>query len=124
MTIMSPWRQFGLAAALCCGLATAAAAQDPPKSAETAAKDCVSQDGDFRMHGKSPAYVVTLTNSCERRQRCRVNLYVTTAFGPAQGQATLILAPRAAGAAAKKTYALRVKALGGMAQGSRQCDPI
>jgi len=123
-----PWRRLALAMLLGCALTSAAAAEDVPKDAakpvELTPNECVSEDSGFKMHGKSPAYVVELTNKCERRLRCKVNVYVTNAFGPTQGQATLVLAPHAAGDAARKTYALKVKALTGSAQGSRQCSPI
>ena len=98
--------------------------KDAPKPEEIPLKDCVHEDSDFRMHGKSPAFVIVLENKCERRFRCKVNVNVTSAFGSAQGHATLTLAPHAAGAAASKTYALKVKALGGMAQSSRQCEAM
>lgn len=125
--------RLGLIAILSCGLAHAAAAQevtggdqpkDEPKPGEIALKDCVAHTSDFQQHNGAPAYVVTLENKCERRFICKVNVNVTNAFGSTHGQATLRLGPHAAGAVAKKTYALKVKALGGMAQESRQCEAL
>lgn len=137
MTVTANWRRIGLAALLACALACAAAAEDvtpqdaskdtpkdAPKAEEIPLKDCVHEDSDFHMHGKSPAFVIALTNKCEKRLRCKVNVNVTNAFGSAQGHATLLLAPHAAGAAATKTYSLKVKAMGGMAQSSRQCEAM
>ncbi len=120
--IKSQW-SFGLAALLIAGAAYAAdgqSGQQPPKEPDL--KECVVDSGGFRMKGKQATYAMELENKCEKRLRCKVALYVTTAFGPAQGQGTLILAPHAAGAAAKKSYAIKVKAMGGMAQGSRSCE--
>src|SRR5271169_3932597 len=131
MTMTTNWRRLSLAMLMACAFAGAAAAEDvtpqdtqkdTPKDAakdttkpeEIPLKDCVHEDSDFRMHGKSPAFVVTLDNKCAKRFRCKVNVNVTSAFGSAQGHATLTLAPHAAGAAATKTYALKVNALGGM----------
>ena len=115
---------FGLATLLACGAAYAdnGMGQDPPKEPEK--KECIADTGGFRMNGKSATYTVELQNLCERRLRCKVAVFVTTAFGPAQGQGTLTLAPHAAGDAARKTYALKVKAMGGMAQVSRSCEAI
>ena len=111
-----PWRRLGLATLLGCALTSAAAAEnvtgrDVPKPAELTPNECVNEASGFRMQGKSPAYVVELENRCEKRMRCRVNMYVTTAFGPTQGEAILTLAPHAAGDTARKTYALKAKAL-------------
>ena len=53
--------------------------------------------------------------------KCRVYVYVISAKGPVRGHATLVLAPKSDGAAAQKTYALKVKMLGGMAQSAREC---
>lgn len=98
------------------------AGQQPPKEPDL--KECVVDSGGFRLSGKTPTYVMELENKCERRLPCKVAIYVTTAFGPAQGQGTLILAPHAAGEAARKSYAIKVKAMGGVAQGSRSCEVL
>jgi len=125
--------RLGLIAILCCGFAHAAAAQEVtggdqpkngPKPAEIALKDCVKETSDFQMHNGAPAYVITLENKCEQRFRCKVAVNVTNAFGSAQGQATLRLGPHAAGDVARKTWAFKVKQLGGMAQESRQCEVL
>ena len=91
---------------------------DPGTSAQSA---CISDSGGFKMNGKKPAYTVELENKCEERLQCRVYVYVISAKGPVQGHASMILAPKSDGAAAKKSYALKVKMLGGMAQSSREC---
>ena len=64
------------------------------------------------MHGKSPAFVVVLENKCEKCFRCKVNVNVSNAFGAAQGQATLNLAPHAAGAAANKNLRAQGEGVG------------
>jgi hypothetical protein len=125
-----------LAALLCLGCVTTVAAQEVTRdeqrkdepaaapAAQTALKDCVVFTSDFRAHNGVPAYVITLENKCERRFRCKVNVNVTNAFGSTHGQATLRLGAHAAGDVAKKTWALKVKQLGGMAQESRQCEVL
>lgn len=121
------------AVALCCGLVCTAGAQevtgdnqpdDTAKAEVTTAKDCVTFASDFRMFEGAPAYVITLENKCERRFRCKVNVGIMNAYGQAHGQATLRLAPRGDGDGARKTYALKVKQLGGMAQEQRQCEAL
>ena len=115
-----------------CGLLTGAAlaqnapasGQTPPPVAETGTTsqgDCLTDNGGFKRQGNSAVYTVELENKCEQRLKCRVYVNVSSAKGAAQGQATLILAPHSRGAAAKKSYVLKVKMLGGMAQSSREC---
>ena len=55
------------------------------------------------------------------RVKCEVSANIKTARGKRHGHATLVLGPRSAGAEAKKSYSLRVKAAGGMAQVERDC---
>lgn len=97
--------------------------QQPPKAeaGATAQGDCLTDNGGFKRQGNSAVYTVELENKCEQRLKCRVYVNVSSAKGSAQGHATLILAPHSRGAAAKKSYVLKVKMLGGMAQSSREC---
>jgi hypothetical protein len=53
--------------------------------------------------------------------KCQVYVYVISAKGPVQSHATLVLAPKSRGAAAKKSYVLKVKMLGGITQSTRKC---
>jgi len=124
---------------LCACLTGAAAAQTAPAGGEENGQDagqtpppladagtnaqakCITENSDFKMSGNRPAFVVELENKCEQRIICRVDVNVSNAKGSAQGHATLILAPKSAGAAAKKSYVLKVKLLGGMAQSARAC---
>jgi hypothetical protein len=97
--------------------------QAPPvaEAGSTAQGDCLTDNGGFKRQGNSAVYTVELANKCEQRLKCRVYVNVSSAKGAAQGQATLILAPHSRGAAASKSYVLKVKMLGGMAQSSREC---
>jgi hypothetical protein len=97
--------------------------QAPPKAeaGATAQGDCLTDNGGFKRQGNNAVYTVELENKCEQRLKCRVYVNVSSAKGSAQGQATLILAPHSRGAAARKSYVLKVKMLGGMAQSSREC---
>ncbi len=106
-----------------------AAAPDAGKEAAPAepaasAKKCVTDDSGFKQRGKAATFEIALANTCAQRMRCTVTAYVTTAGGPTSGKAVLILAGKSDGAAAKKTYVMKVKSAGGMANVSRDCKPM
>jgi hypothetical protein len=115
-----------LAAIVLSPVGDAHADQTPPKPDEgtTVQEKCIVQTSDFKMSGKNPAFMVALENQCEQRMSCRVDVNVSSAKGSALGHATLVLAPKSAGPAAKKTYTLKVKLMGGMAQTSRACKVL
>jgi hypothetical protein len=96
--------------------------QSAPENLMTAdGKPCVSTNTVFTAKDGSNAFVVTLTNACEIRQRCNVSVYIVNSQGPQQGNATLTLAPLSQGAGAEQTYVMKTGQLGGMANVSRQC---
>jgi hypothetical protein len=70
------------------------------------------------------AFVIELQNACEVRLKCIVEADVVGSRGPAQGQGTIILAPKSQGGAAAKADALKVKSMGGMANISHSCKEI
>ena len=120
------------AAALLIGGGTLAANWLSPASAanEQAAKaeadvspenKCVADTARFKAEDKHAYFIVALENNCEQRVKCEVNANIKTARGKRHGHATLVLGPRSAGADAKKSYSLRVKVAGGMAQVERDC---
>ena len=131
MTFTLPLRPGILALLFCVGTACAAAAdgggksEAPAKPAAQAAVDmianCIGTNGDYATKGRRISFVITLENKCEKRLRCEVFAYVVGARGPASGHAILVLGPKSSGAAAKKSYAMRVKAADGTAQLSRDC---
>jgi len=142
-------RLTGLALALCIGLASAALAQSnsPPAEPQPSApppgtppdaqanppaapapapaapdvQSCLQESGDYVTHGRAIVYVIGLSNTCGKRIKCTIDAYVVGAKGPASGHTTMILGAQASGAAAAKTYAMKVKASGGTAQVSRDC---
>ena len=138
-------RLTGLALALCIGLASAALAQSnsPPAEPQPSApppgtppdaqanptaapaapdvQSCLQESGDYVTHGRAIAYVIGLSNTCGKRIKCTIDAYVVGAKGPASGHTIMILGAQASGAAAAKTYAMKVKASGGTAQVSRDC---
>jgi hypothetical protein len=118
--------------ALCTGFTAAASAEDavtpssaPAPQAAAAAlpadlQSCLQETGDYVTHGRSVFYVIAITNSCNARLRCEVFANVTGARGTSLGHTVMILSPVGSDAA-KKTYDMRVKAAGGIAQISREC---
>jgi hypothetical protein len=93
-------------------------------AAREAKTSCITDESGFRQKDGENVYVITLTNRCERPQRCTLNVYLVTAFGPQQGKATLRLAGRAKGAAAQKSYIMQTKSAGGSVTASRSCTPL
>jgi hypothetical protein len=131
MNLKSTPRAIGLALMLWC-LAAAASAQNAPGGPSAAAPpvpdpgttpqlDCIAESGRYTASGKRFAYVIALENKCERRIKCTVFAYVVQAKGPSSGSATVILAPKSQGAAAKKSHALAVRMIGGITQTTREC---
>src|SRR5262249_12074592 len=95
-----------------------------PDSGTTAQSKCIDQNTEYTTSGKSVFYVMKFANKCEARMECVVFAYTINARGPAQGRATLILGPKSDAAAAPKSYAMRVKGVGGFAPSARECRVI
>ena len=104
--------------------AVPAAPQAPADAAAAAAEQapCLEETDDFKTQGKKFVFVIGLANACEKRFKCKIYANVTGARGSSLGQTTMQLGPKSSGAAAKKTYAMKVKAAGGTAQVSRECQ--
>jgi hypothetical protein len=98
--------------------APAAPVPDPGSSGQAS---CIEQTGDYVSHGDAVTYVIGFTNKCYKRLKCKIYAYVVGARGPASGETTLVLGAKSSGDAAKKTYAMKVKSAGGVAQVSREC---
>ena len=92
-----------------------------PDAGTTGQAACIDETGDYKARGKSITFVIGLQNNCDKRLKCKIYAYVVGAKGPSSGETTMILGAKSSGAAAKKTYAMRVKAAGGTAQVSREC---
>jgi hypothetical protein len=96
----------------------AAAGQPPPPPSDD---KCITDDSGFKQNGKSATFVIALKNSCEKRVRCTVSAYIVTAGGPSSGRSVLTLGPKSDGPTAEKSYVMKVKSAGGMANISREC---
>ena len=77
--------------------------------------------GGYKTIGKNHFYVQALENKCEARMKCAVFAYTINARGAAHGRSTLILGAKSEGAAATKSYALKVKGMGGFGTADREC---
>ena len=97
------------------------ARQAPAADAAKDPQSCLAETGDYVTHGNSVTYVIGLENKCDKRMKCTIDAYVVGAKGPASGHTTMILGAASSGAAAKKSYPMKVKAAGGTAQVSRDC---
>jgi hypothetical protein len=88
-------------------------------------KDCVTDTGSgFRQDGRNASYVIELQNNCERRLKCEVSAFITTAKGQTSGESILFLAPKSAGATSRQTYAIPLRQASGMANVSRECNDL
>ena len=85
---------------------------------------CLQETGDYITRGQKIFYVIAIANTCDTRLRCEIFANVTGVKGTALGHTVMILGPAGNGGAAKKTYDMRVKAAGGIAQVSRECKVL
>ena len=92
-----------------------------PDRGTTVQANCIDESSDYTTRGKSIFSVMKLTNKCEARMKCAVFVYKINARGPSQGHGTLILGPKSDGAAATKSYTLKVKGAGGFSTSTREC---
>jgi hypothetical protein len=100
---------------------TAAAAAARAEPAKSPIAGCISDSSNFKAEDKRAYFIVALENACEQRVTCEVFANIRTARGSKRGHGTLVLAAKSAGAEAKKSYRMRVRVAGGMAQVERQC---
>jgi hypothetical protein len=104
-----------------------ASGQTPPPVAEpgaTAQGACITENDGYEMRGNSPTFVITLENKCEQRLKCEIFASISSARGSAKGHTTIVLGPKSSGVAAKKSYAIKVKMVGGMSQSDRACKAL
>jgi hypothetical protein len=92
-----------------------------PDPGTTGQAACIDETGDYQTHGDALTFVIELSNKCDKRLKCTIDAYVVGAKGPSSGHTILILGATSSGAAAKQSYAMKVKMAGGTAQVSRQC---
>lgn len=98
--------------------------QEPPPQPDastTAQSKCIEENDGYVMKGKQPTFVIQLENKCEARLTCKVFANVSSAKGSALGRGTIKLAPKSRGAAAKGSWTMPVKMMGGGSQSAREC---
>jgi len=103
-----------------------ASPQSPLPAAPSAAdpQACLQETGDYVTRGKIVLYVIGIANTCDKRLRCEIYANVTGVRGSSLGHTIMTLGAASSGAAARQTYAMRVKAAGGTAQVSRDCTAL
>ena len=111
---------------LAAGLALAAftslaRADDPPKDDGAPKSECIGTESGFKTEGKRIFYEVALENKCEKKLRCQVFINIMNSRGSVNGHRTLVLAAKAEGEAAKRSYRLATREASGMIQVSREC---
>jgi hypothetical protein len=95
--------------------------QEPAVPVPTGKPKCIQQKDTFT---EAKTFVIELSNACEQRMRCTVHAYVVNSRGPTKGFATLTLAPASKGAAAHRSYVMKLKESYGSAEVSRSCKVL
>ena len=136
MRFTSTPKLYAVTLAMVIGFATAGFAEDAPADGQkaepppvpdrgtTSQFNCIDENTQYTKSGKSFFYVMKFENKCEARMKCAVFAYVLNARGPAHGRSTLILGAKSEGAAATKSYALKVKGIGGFGTSARECRAL
>jgi hypothetical protein len=119
---------IGLAAFFCAGIASAQSVQTEkapqPDPGTTTQNNCISEDDHFKVVNGRPGFIISIENLCELRMRCKVFANVTTAKGGSLGHATLTLAPKSKGTAAKASHVMKIKDNNGNAISNRECRAL
>ncbi len=92
-----------------------------PSAAASDLQSCLQETGDYVTRGSAVVYVIGLANTCAKRLRCEIFANISGAKGNSIGHTVMVLGPGSSDSAAKKSYEMRVKAAGGIAQVSREC---
>jgi hypothetical protein len=108
-----------MAAAAGAALAEDESGQKPPEKSQ-----CIASNTGFKEKGRAATYEIELINSCDMRLKCTVDAFVIGARGQTQGHGTLVLAAAPKGETTRKTYVMKVKSAGGMANVSHRCKAI
>ena len=123
MYLLAAVQLLSVIIALCAG-AAAALGETAVPAVPADLQSCLQQTGDYLTHGKTVTYVIGLTNTCAKRLRCEIYANISGARGTSLGHTIMTLGPAGSGAAAQQTYTMRVKAVGGVAQVSRDCKAL
>ena len=98
--------------------------QAPADQAAPEKPKCVTSNTAWKESGKAATFEIELQNTCDVRLKCTVDAFVIGARGQAQGHGTLILAPAPKGQTTHKSYVMKVKGTGGMANVSHSCKSV
>jgi hypothetical protein len=127
---MSPSALRLLAAAGCVAAApfgpglTPSFAADDPVTTEQSATECIADlDSDYSEDAGKYFFTMNFQNNCDKPIKCTIQAYVTSFRGPTSAHTTLNF-PAKAQTPARKSYAIRVKAMSGTVQSGRNCSFI
>ncbi|MDB5516088.1 MAG: hypothetical protein JWQ17_2846 [Tardiphaga sp.] len=103
---------------------TASLAADDQGTAEESATACIA-DLDSGYSDDAGKYFFTLNyqNNCDKPIKCTIEAYITSFRGPTSAHTTLNF-PAKEQTPARKSYAIRVKAMSGTVQSGRDCSFI
>lgn len=103
---------------------TASFAAEEPLTTEQSAKECIA-DLDTGYSDDAGKYFFTMNfqNNCDKPIKCTIDAYITSYRGPVSAH-TILHFPAKEQTPAQKSYAVRVKAIGGVAQYGRDCSFI
>jgi hypothetical protein len=127
---MSPSALRLLAAAGCVaaalfgpGLAVSFAADDQAAT-EPSAKECIADlDTGYSDNAGKYFFTMNFQNNCDKPIKCTIDAYITSYRGPVSAHTVLHFPPKEQ-SPAQKSYAVRVNAMGGVAQYGRDCSFI
>jgi hypothetical protein len=113
-----------VAAALFGAGPTVSFAAEDQVTTEPSAKECIA-DLDTGYSDEAGKYFFTMNfqNNCDRPIKCTIDAYITSYRGAASAHTVLHFPPREQ-TPAQKSYAVQVKAMGGVAQYGRDCSFI
>jgi hypothetical protein len=97
-------------------------AADDQVATEPSAKECIA-DLDTGYSDDAGKYFFTMNfqNNCDKPIKCTVDAYITSYRGPVSAH-TVLHFPAKEQTPAQKSYAVQVKAIGGVAQYGRDCS--
>jgi hypothetical protein len=99
-------------------------AADDHATTEPSAKECIADlDTGYSDDGGKYFFTMNFQNNCDKPIKCTIDAYITSYRGPVSAH-TVLHFPAKEQSPAQKSYAVRVNAMGGVAQYGRDCSFI
>lgn len=101
---------------------TVSFAADDQVTSEPSAKECIADlDTGYSDDGGKYFFTMNFQNNCDKPIKCTIDAYITSYRGPVSAH-TVLHFPAKEQTPAQKSYAVRVNAMGGVAQYGRDCS--